>query len=82
MDLREKEVLLDKINHALHTVRPHLQADGGDVEVVGVTDDLQVHIRWLGMCETCSMSGMTLQAGISEAIRSKIPEVSAVLAVN
>lgn len=82
MDLREKEALLDKINHALHTVRPHLQADGGDVEVVGVTDDLQVHIRWLGMCETCSMSAMTLQAGISEAIRSKIPEVSAVLAVN
>jgi Fe-S cluster biogenesis protein NfuA len=82
MDIREKEVLLDRINHALHTVRPHLQADGGDVEVVGVTDDMQVHIRWLGMCESCSMSGMTLQAGISEAIRSKIPEVSAVLAVN
>jgi Fe-S cluster biogenesis protein NfuA len=82
MDQREKAVLLDKINHALHTVRPHLQADGGDVEIVDLTEDMQVHIRWLGMCESCSMSAMTLQAGISEAIRSQIPEIKLVKAIN
>jgi Fe-S cluster biogenesis protein NfuA len=82
MNSTEKEALLYKINDALHTVRPHLQADGGDVEVVEITDDMHVHIRWLGMCESCSMSGMTLHAGISEAIRSKIPEIHSVMAVN
>ena len=82
MDQTDKQVLLDRINHALYTVRPHLQADGGDVEVVDITDDMQVQIRWLGMCESCLMSGMTLQAGISEAIRSKIPEITLVRAIN
>jgi Fe-S cluster biogenesis protein NfuA len=78
----EKQILLNRINNALLTVRPHLQADGGDVEVVDVSEDFQVQIRWLGMCESCSMSAMTLQAGISEAIRSKIPEIASVKAVN
>jgi len=82
MDQTDKQILLDRINHALYSVRPHLQADGGDVEVVDITEDMHVHIRWLGMCESCSMSAMTLHAGISEAIRSKIPEITVVRAVN
>ena len=71
-----------RVEAALETVRPHLRVDGGDVELVEVTEDMHVKIRWMGMCETCSMSGMTLRAGIQEAIQSKIPEIVGVEAVN
>ena len=78
----EKEQLLQRIEEALSTVRPHLNVDGGDVELVDVTDDMQVQIRWTGMCESCSMSAMTLRAGIAAAIKGKIPEISGVEALN
>ncbi|MEY3241501.1 MAG: hypothetical protein RIR11_2940 [Bacteroidota bacterium] len=78
----EKKDLHDRVEQALETVRPHLHVDGGDVEIVEVTDDMRVLIRWVGMCESCSMSAMTLRAGLYEAIKSKIPEIVGVEAVN
>ena len=72
----------ERVEAALDVVRPHLRVDGGDVELVEVTDDLHVKIRWKGTCENCSMSGMTLRAGIQEAIKSKIPEINGVEAIN
>jgi Fe-S cluster biogenesis protein NfuA len=80
--MTDNQEMLDRIEDALSTVRPHLRVDGGDVELVELTPDMHVKIRWLGMCEGCSMSGMTLRAGIQEAIRSKIPEIIGVEAVN
>ncbi|MCC6282171.1 MAG: NifU family protein [Saprospiraceae bacterium] len=80
--MTDRQQLLDRIEDALSSVRPHLRVDGGDVEFVELTDDMHVKIRWKGMCESCSMSGMTLHAGIQEAIRSKIPEVVGVEAIN
>lgn len=82
MSVTEKSELLEKIDAALESVRPHLKVDGGNVEVVGVTEDMQVQIKWLGNCESCNMSTMTLRAGIEEAIRSKIPEIKGVVAMN
>lgn len=82
MQAEIKEDLLLRIEDALSTVRPHLIVDGGNVEVVDVTDDMHVTIRWMGMCESCSMSAMTLRAGIAEAIKSKIPEITGVEAIN
>lgn len=82
MQANIKEDLLLRIEDALSTVRPHLIVDGGDVEVVDVSDDMHVTIRWMGMCESCSMSAMTLRAGIAEAIKGKIPEIASVEAVN
>ena len=82
MRATEKEILLQRIEEALSTVRPHINVDGGDVELVDVTDDMQVKIRWMGMCESCSMSAMTLRAGIAEAIKGKIPEIMGVEAIN
>lgn len=78
----EKQRMIDRVEEALSTVRPHLNVDGGDVELVDITDDLHVKIRWRGMCENCAMSTMTLRAGISEAIRNKIPEIAGVEAIN
>ncbi len=82
MDNATRTVFLEKIEAALDTVRPHLKVDGGDVELVELTDDLQVKIRWMGMCESCAMSAMTLRAGIQEAIKGKIPEITDVVPVN
>jgi Fe-S cluster biogenesis protein NfuA len=78
----DKSILNERVEAALDTVRPHLRIDGGDVELVEVTDDMHVKIRWMGMCQSCSMSGMTLRAGIQEAIQSKIPEIVGVEAIN
>lgn len=80
--MTDRQQMLDRIEDALSTVRPHLRVDGGDVELVELTDDMLVKIRWKGMCESCSMSAMTLRAGIQETIRSKVPEVIGVEAIN
>jgi Fe-S cluster biogenesis protein NfuA len=70
-----------KIEDALQSIRPFLQKDGGDVELVEVTKDNVVKVRLLGACETCSMSVMTLKAGIEEAVRNAMPEVKSVESV-
>jgi len=80
--MSDKSNLLEKINQALESVRPHLKVDGGDIEVVDVTDDMHVHIKWLGNCQSCSMSTMTLRAGVEQAIINKIPEIKGVVALN
>ncbi|TXB61705.1 NifU family protein [Phaeodactylibacter luteus] len=82
MSTLEKEKLIKRIDLALNEVRPHLAVDGGNVEVVDVTDEHIVKIKWLGTCENCSMSMMTMKAGIEQAVRGKIPEVIGVEAVN
>ncbi|MDZ4708416.1 MAG: NifU family protein [Saprospiraceae bacterium] len=73
---------IQEIDQALNELRPHLAVDGGNVEVLDYTDDMTVKIKWLGNCESCSMSAFTLHAGIEQAIKSKFPEVLAVIAVN
>jgi Fe-S cluster biogenesis protein NfuA len=78
----EKELLLEKIDRALDDIRPHLAVDGGNIEVLDVTDDLNVKIKWMGNCEFCSMSAMTMRAGVEQAIKSKLPQVKSVEATN
>ncbi|MFM8362934.1 MAG: NifU family protein, partial [Haliscomenobacter sp.] len=55
----DRKILLERIDSALDDIRPHLAVDGGDVELVGITDDNWVQIKWLGNCESCNMSMMT-----------------------
>lgn len=78
----DKKALIGRLDKALDTVRPHLKVDGGDVEIVDVSDDLVVSIKWLGNCEFCSMSAMTMRAGIKEAIIQQVPEIKEVIPVN
>ena len=82
MSVQEKQQLLNQIDAALEDVRPHLKVDGGNVEVVDVSEDMEVKIRWMGNCESCSMSAMTMRAGIEQSIKSKIPGIKSVEAVN
>lgn len=71
----------EKIEIALDSIRPFLQKDGGDVEFVELTEDKVVKVRLVGACESCSMSAMTLKAGIEESIKNAIPEITRVDAV-
>lgn len=71
----------EKVSAALEKIRPALQADGGDVELVDVTDDGIVKVRLVGACGGCPMSIMTLQYGIQQTLKEEVPEVKAVQAV-
>ena len=71
----------EKIRKALDEVRPSLQADGGDVDFVEVTDDGIVKVKLVGSCAGCPMSQMTLKQGIERYLRSQIPEVKEVVSV-
>lgn len=71
-----------KVLNAIDQLRPFLHADGGDVEFVEIRDDGVVAVRLLGSCSDCSMSIMTLKAGIEEAVKKEAPEVTGVVAVN
>ena len=71
----------EKIREAIEELRPHLQADGGDVELVEVTEEGVVKVRLLGACEGCPMREMTLTHGITRFIKKKVPDVKEVQAV-
>ncbi len=70
-----------RIETALESIRPYLQSDGGDVKFLRLRDDLTVEVKLFGSCESCSMSNMTMKAGIEEAIRKVFPEIKKVEAV-
>jgi len=71
----------EKVQEVLELVRPALQADGGDVELVDVTDDGIVSVRLTGACGSCPMSTMTLKMGIERTLKEKLPEVKEVVQV-
>ena len=64
-----------QVEQVLETMRPYLHADGGDVELVEVSQELDVVLRLTGACSTCSMSEMTMTAGIEESLRRAIPNI-------
>ena len=78
----EIKPMIERVENALEKIRPFLEADGGDVKVLEVTDDMIVRLELLGACESCPMSPMTMKAGIEEAIKKEIPEVRGVEAIN
>jgi Fe-S cluster biogenesis protein NfuA len=70
-----------KVKAVLDEIRPYLKADGGDAELVEVTDEGVVRIRLVGACGHCPMSTMTLKMGIEKRLRESIPEIREVIAV-
>lgn len=74
--------LFQRVDKALDGIRPYLQADGGDVELLEVTADFVVRLKLLGSCENCSMSLMTMKAGIEKTVQKAIPEIVRVEAVS
>ncbi len=74
--------LTKKVEEVLEQIRPYLQADGGNVSLLEITDDYIVKLELLGACKSCSMSRMTMKAGIEESIKRVAPEIRGVEAVN
>lgn len=74
--------LLQRVEKALDSIRPYLEADGGNVSIEEITSENVVKLKLLGACGSCPMSIMTLKAGIEEAIKKAVPEISAVEALN
>jgi Fe-S cluster biogenesis protein NfuA len=70
----------ERVEEALKEIRPALQADGGDVELIGVDDGI-VKVRLTGACGGCPMSQMTLKMGIEKRLRERLPEIRSVEAV-
>ena len=77
----ETPSLRDRVQNVLNLIRPAVQADGGDVELVDVSSDGVVQIRFHGACHGCPSSTMTLQMGIERNLREKVPEVTQVIPV-
>ena len=75
--------MLDRtvIQSMIDRVRPMLQRDGGDVQLVDITDDNVVRVKLTGACGTCPMSTMTLKNGIEAELKKSVPEIKAVVAV-
>ncbi len=71
----------EKIESVLSKIRPAIQADGGDVELVNVREDNVVEVRLKGACNGCPMATLTLKAGIERIIKEDIPEVKEVVSV-
>ena len=70
------------VEEALGSIRPYLEADGGNVKILEITDDHVVRLELLGACGSCPMSAMTFKAGIEEAIKREVPQVKRIEAVN
>jgi Fe-S cluster biogenesis protein NfuA len=75
------EELTHKVNTAIDDLRPYLISDGGDMELVEITNDNIVKVRLIGACKSCSMSPMTLKAGLEEALKNVAPEIKGVEAI-
>ena len=70
----------EKVEKALESIRPALQADGGDIELVNVEDGV-VKVRLMGACGGCPMSSMTMSQGVEQAVRKAVPEIKMVISV-
>ena len=82
VDTKTENLFLARIEKALDQLRPYLEADGGNVKVLELTEEMVLKLELLGACGACSMSTMTMKAGIEQAIKREVPEIQSVIAVN
>jgi Fe-S cluster biogenesis protein NfuA len=78
----KKEDLHERIEASLDNIRPYLEADGGNVKILEITRDHVLRLEFLGNCGSCKMSTMTFKAGVEEAIRRTVPEITSIEVVN
>lgn len=76
------DILIQRVEEALDSIRPYLKTDGGDVKVLEITEDKVVQLELLGACGTCPMSAMTFKGGIEQAIMRAVPEIKGIHAIN
>ncbi|MDQ2658081.1 MAG: NifU family protein [Bacteroidota bacterium] len=76
------DVLTNKVEASLNSIRPYLLADGGNVKVKEVTPEFVVKLEFMGNCGNCSMSTMTFKAGVEAAIKRDVPEIKSIEVIN
>ncbi|MEN8201211.1 MAG: NifU family protein [Bacteroidota bacterium] len=76
------EAIRERVEKALEKIRPYLVADGGDISIVDITDDMVVRVEMMGACNGCPFSMQTLKAGVEIAIRNEVPEIKEVIDIN
>jgi Fe-S cluster biogenesis protein NfuA len=74
-----EQSIKDRVAKALERVRPYLQSDGGDIDLIEVSDDMTVKVRLKGACHGCPYSMQTLKAGVEQAIMKEVPEIKRVI---
>jgi Fe-S cluster biogenesis protein NfuA len=77
--MTEIKSIKERVIKALERIRPYLQSDGGDIELIDVTDDLSVKVKLTGACHGCPFSMQTLKAGVEQAIIKEVPEIKRVV---
>jgi Fe-S cluster biogenesis protein NfuA len=82
MSENKNAALESKVINVIEQIRPYLQADGGDIRFVNLTDDMIVNVELQGACGSCPYSQMTLKNGVEDAVKKVIPEIKSVEAVN
>ncbi len=79
---KTKEELTQKVLNVLDQVRPYLQADGGDIKFVNITEDNTVNVELMGACGSCAFSTVTLKNGVETTLKKVLPEIKEVVAIN
>lgn len=77
--MAEHKTIRERVVKALNRVRPYLQNDGGDIDLIEITDDLTVKVKLTGACHGCPFSMQTLKAGVEQAIMQEVPEIKKVI---
>ncbi len=77
-----QDSLFQRVNEALNSIRPYLEADGGGIELKEVTSEMAALVELKGACTSCSKSHMTMKAGVEAAIKSAVPEIKTVVALS
>ncbi len=80
--MQDREEILKRINESLEKIRPYLVADGGNITLEEVTDDLVVKVKLHGACQGCPFSVQTLKSGVERALRRDVPEIKELVPVN
>jgi len=82
MTASENKELIGKVKNVIDQIRPYLEADGGNIQFVNLTDDNVVNVKLQGACKSCPMSLMTLKSGVEDAMKKALPEIKSVEAIN
>jgi len=77
--MTDQKIINEKVVKALNRVRPYLQNDGGDIDLIEITDDLTVKVKLTGACHGCPFAMQTLKAGVEQAIMQEVPEIKKVI---
>jgi Fe-S cluster biogenesis protein NfuA len=78
----QREEMTERVEASLDSIRPYLQADGGDVKILDLNNEHILKLEFVGNCGSCPMSTMTFKAGVEEAIKKAVPEIKSIEVIN